>query len=219
MQSKFSATDERNRTMPHLDEALAQISDIRAHLARTETFRGYRSAIVAFSAIAAFATAGLQAALIPNPAHATREYLALWIAAAVLSLAVAAVEISLRCARAASPLSVRHTWLAIEQFVPCLVAGALLTAVVVRYDAASCSMLPGLWSIVFSLGIFASWRLLPRPAFWVAVWYLASGTICLATARGEHALSPWAMLGTFGVGQTLAATILYYTMEREHDSL
>lgn len=204
--------------MTPLDEALAQISDIRAHLARTETFRGYRSAIVAFSAIAAFAAAALQAWLIPNPQRATGEYLGLWIGAAVLSLAVAAVEISRR-ACSASPLSVRHTWLALEQFLPCLVAGAMLTAVVVRYANESTWMLPGLWSIVFSLGIFASWRLLPRPAFWVAVWYLTAGTICLATARGDHALSPWAMIGTFGVGQTLAATILYFTLERQHDSL
>jgi len=200
--------------MPPLDEALAQISDIRSHLARTETFRGYRSAIVAFSAIAAFVSAALQASFVPNPTGTPGEYLALWIGAAVLSFAVAAIEISVRCARAVSPLSVRHTCLAVEQFFPCLVAGALLTAVVVRYAGECLWMLPGLWSIVFSLGIFASWRLLPRPAFWVGVWYLVAGTVCLATAHGVYALSPWAMAGTFGVGQTLAAAILYQTLER-----
>ncbi|HEX7450483.1 MAG TPA: hypothetical protein VF306_23185 [Pirellulales bacterium] len=204
--------------MPPLDEALAQISNIRAHLARTETFRGYRSTIVGFSAVAAFAAAALQATIIPHPERATKAYLLLWIGAAALSLIVAAVEISVRCARAASPLSVRHTWLAIEQFVPCLVAGALLTAVLVRYESQHLSMLPGLWSIVFSLGVFASWRLLPRRAFWVAVWYLVAGAACLALARGDAALSPWAMIGTFGVGQTLATAILYST-ERNDGSL
>ncbi|HVX13873.1 MAG TPA: hypothetical protein VHC22_22005 [Pirellulales bacterium] len=205
--------------MPRLDEALAQISDIRSHLARSETFRGYRSTIVGFSAVAAFTAAALQAWLIPDPSSAMEKYLVLWIGAAALSLVVAAVEMSVRCARALSPLSVRHTRLAVEQFLPCLVAGGLLTMAVVRYAAESAWMLPGLWSIVFSLGVFASWRLLPRPAFWVAVWYLAAGTVCLATARGGHALSPWAMAGTFGVGQTLAAAILYYTLERNHDAV
>lgn len=200
--------------MPRLDEALAQISDIRSHLARTETFRGYRSEIVAFSALTAFAAAALQASLLPNAASATSEYLIIWIGAAVLSLAVAAVEMWVRCARAVSPLSVRQTCLAVEQFLPSLVAGALLTIVVFRYASESLWMLPGLWSIVFSLGIFASWRLLPRPAFWVAAWYLLAGTLCLAIARGDFALSPWAMAGTFGIGQTLAATILYRTQER-----
>ena len=39
-------------------------------------------------------------------------------------------------------------------------------------------MLPGLWSILFSLGIFASYRLLPRETFWLAVYYLAAGVGC-----------------------------------------
>lgn len=197
-----------------LNEALAQVSDIRGHLARTETFRGYRSQIVGVSALAAFIAAALQAAIIPEPARATNKYLILWIGAAALSIAVAAVEMSLRCARAGSPLSLRHTRLAIEQFAPCLAAGGLLTAVLARSASETVWMLPGLWSIVFSLGIFASWRLLPRPALCVAVYYLAAGLVCLATARGAWALSPWAMVGTFGVGQALAAAVLYYNLER-----
>lgn len=197
-----------------LNEALAQVSDIRGHLARTETFRGYRSRIVGFSALAAFIAAALQAAIIPERARATNEYLTLWIGAAALSIAVAAVEMSLRYARAGSPLTARHTRLAVEQFLPCLVAGGLMTAVLVRCAAETVWMLPGLWSIVFSLGIFASWQLLPRPALCVAVYYLAAGLVCLAIARGEWALSPWAMVGTFGVGQTLAAAVLYHTLER-----
>jgi hypothetical protein len=76
-------------------------------------------------------------------------------------------------------------------------------------------MLPGLWAICFSLGVFASCRLLPRPVFWVGVHYLVSGTIVLAIGNGTYALSPWLMAGTFGVGQLLAAGILYYSLERK----
>ena len=74
-------------------------------------------------------------------------------------------------------------------------------------------MLPGLWQILFSLGIFASCRLLPRAIFGVAVFYLASGLACLALARGELAFSPWAMGLPFGTGQLLAAAVLYRTLE------
>ncbi len=70
-------------------------------------------------------------------------------------------------------------------------------------------MLPGLWQIFFSLGIFASCRLLARATFWVAVFYLGTGLTVLALARGEAALSPWAMGLPFGVGQLLAAAVLY----------
>ncbi len=78
-------------------------------------------------------------------------------------------------------------------------------------------MLPGLWSVLFSLGVFASYRLLPRATFWVAVWYLAAGAACLAWAQADAALSPWAMGVPFGVGQSVAAAILYWTLERSHD--
>ena len=45
-----------------LHEALAQITEIRTQIARTETFRGYRSATVAFSGLLALGGAGVQAA-------------------------------------------------------------------------------------------------------------------------------------------------------------
>jgi len=80
-------------------------------------------------------------------------------------------------------------------------------------------MLPGLWAILFGLGVFASSQLLPRPTFWIGVHYLASGTICLVLGGGAAALSPWMMAGTFGLGQLLAALILYYTLERGYEEL
>jgi hypothetical protein len=78
-------------------------------------------------------------------------------------------------------------------------------------------MLPGLWQILYSLGVFASCRLLPRATFVVAVFYLATGLACLALARGAAAFSPWAMGLPFGSGQLLAAAVLYQTLERRDD--
>ena len=52
--------------------------------------------------------------------------------------------------------------------------------------------------------------------FAVAVYYLAAGIFCLAWAQDEHAFSLWAMAVPFGVGQLLAAGILYWTLERTH---
>src|SRR5215475_11956829 len=97
---------------------------------------------------------------------------------------------------------------ATEQFIPAGVAGVLLTVVLYRYAPASLWMLPGLWQIVFSLGLFASCRSLPRPMFAAALWYLATGLACLAFANGAHASSPYAMGLPFLVGQMLAAAVL-----------
>ena len=71
-------------------------------------------------------------------------------------------------------------------------------------------MLPGLWELIFSLGVFASCRFLPRQMFAVGVWYLAAGLFCLAAGSSTQALSPWSMGVPFGVGQLLVAGVLQF---------
>src|SRR5258708_12195140 len=75
---------------------------------------------------------------------------------------------------------------ATEQFIPAGVAGALLTFVLFRYAPQSLWMLPGLWQIVFSLGIFASCRSLPRPMFAACAWYLAAALPRLPFPHPPH---------------------------------
>jgi hypothetical protein len=200
-----------------LQDALTQISEIRRQMARTEVFRGYRAVPVAFSGFLALGAAAIQAAWIANPAEELSAYLALWVGAAVVSAVGAGTEMILRARQSLSPWRREITWLALEQFVPCLVAGGLLTLVLVRFADESLWMLPGLWQILYSLGVFASCRLLPRATFVVAVFYLATGLTTLALGRGSAALSPWAMGLPFGIGQLLAAAVLYRTLERRDD--
>jgi hypothetical protein len=106
------------------------------------------------------------------------------------------------------------TWLAIGQFAPCLCGATAITAVIVRVAPSSAWLLPGLWQVFFSQGVFASCRLLPRSASFVAAFYFVSGIGTMVLARGPDALSPWAMAVPFGVGQLLAAAVLYWTLER-----
>jgi hypothetical protein len=200
-----------------LRDALTQISEIRRQMARTEVFRGYRAMPVAFSGLLALVAAMIQSVWIVAPLEQVQAYLALWVAAAAVSAIGAGTEMILRARQSSSPWRREITWLAIEQFLPCLLAGGLLTFVLVRCAPETLWMLPGLWQILYSLGVFASCRLLPRATFVVAVFYLASGLSCLALARGEAALSPWAMGLPFGCGQLLAAAVLYRTLERRDD--
>jgi hypothetical protein len=197
-----------------LREALAQISEIRQQVARTEVFRGYRALPVAFSGVVALAAAGLQTVWIPDPAHEILAYLALWVGAACVSLLATGTEMYLHCRHSRSSLTPATTWLAVGQFFPCIAAGGLLTVVLVTSAQESLWMLPGLWAILFSLGIFASYRLLPRTTFWVGLFYMIAGLMCLALAQGPAELSPWAMGVPFGLGQLFAAGVLYWTLER-----
>jgi hypothetical protein len=197
-----------------LREALSQISEIRRQMARTEVFRGYRAMPVAFSGLLALAAAGFQAVWVPEPSAQIEAYLAIWFGAAAVSALAAGVEMAIRARAEAIYWGRRVTWLAVEQFVPSLVAGGLLTFVLVRNSPEVAWMLPGLWQVLFGLGVLASFRLLPKATFWVGVWYTLSGLGCLLMAKGAAAFSPWAMGLPFGGGQLLAAGILYWTLER-----
>jgi hypothetical protein len=196
-----------------LREALDSIATIRRRMAETEVFRGYRALPVALSAVFALIGGFLQPILVPRPEQDVPGYVALWSAVALLSIAVAGLAMFIRDRVAGASLTRPVTWLAVGQFVPCLVAAAAVTAVIVRLAPDIAWVLPGLWQVFFSQGVFASCRLLPRPAFAVGVLYLVAGVITLVVARGPDALSPWAMAVPFGVGQLAAAAVLYWTLE------
>lgn len=200
-----------------LDEALSQITEIRSHLARTSLYRGFRALPVACSGLMALATAWVQSQLVDSPRDQLDLYLALWLGSALLCASGAGVVMARRAQRPAYAWDRRMTWAALEQLMPALVAGAMLTVVLVRSVPSAVSLLPGLWQVLFSLGIFASCRLLPRPIFWVGVFYLFTGLGCLAWFPGDASLAPWVMGLPFGFGQLMAASILYWTLERPDD--
>ena len=91
--------------------------------------------------------------------------------------------------------------MAVEQFLPSVAAGMLMTFVLVRYVPSAEWMLPGVWQVIFSLGVFSSCRFLPRPMIAAGVWYLATGAFCISLGDAR-ALSPWAMGIPYGVGAT-----------------
>src|SRR5215469_5937291 len=196
--------------MKELDRALADITAIRSQLARGTEFRGYGPVTVAASGFLAVAAAALQAVWLPDPSAAPFAYVAIWVATAAISIILIGIEMVARSRRIHSGLADEMIHAATEQFAPAGAAGALLTFVLFRFAPETLWMLPGLWQIVFSLGIFASCRTLPRPMFAAGLWYLAAGLASLAWANGAHAYSPWAMAVPFGIGQLFIAAILYW---------
>jgi hypothetical protein len=197
-----------------LHEALTQIAEIRRQMAKSDVFRGYRSAPVAASGLLALGAAVVQGRVVADPTQQINEYLTLWIGMAFVSMAGVAIEMAVRRYMTEDRAHLELTRLAVEQFLPCVVAGVLVTAVIVRHAPASVALLPGLWQILFGLGIFASARLLPKPIFAIGAFYLASGIIVLIWSREAFSLEPWCMGLPFGIGQLVAAGILYWTLER-----
>lgn len=202
--------------MRNLDKALDDISSIRRQMARSTEFRGYGPATLAGTGVIAMAAAGVQTKFLPEPASHIAGYLSIWIAAAVVSAAAAGVQMYTRSRRIHSDMSDEMIRTAVEQFLPAVGAGALIAAVIVRFATSALWILPGIWQVIFSLGIFSSCRFLPRAIVAAGAWYLTTGLFCIAMAD-NRALSPWAMGVPYGAGQFLVAGILLFTAHEERD--
>jgi hypothetical protein len=197
--------------MKDLQQALSEIHSIRNQLARGTEFRGYGPATIAMSGILALLVAAVQAQWMAKHAKTGLWiWLGVWTATAAVSLLLTGTETFARARRVHVGLAKEMVQAAVEQFLPAMMVGFLLTVVMTRVAAEECWMLPGLWELIFSLGVFASCRFLPRQMFAVGVWYLAAGLACLAIGGATRSLSPWMMGIPFGVGQLLVAAVLQF---------
>jgi hypothetical protein len=202
--------------MDDLHKALGDISNIRLQMARTTEFRGYGPATLATTGLIAIAAACIQAYWLPDPATNHSAYLYIWIATAILSAALIGMQTVTRAHRMHSGMADEMIRMAVEQFLSSAGAGALLTLVLFKSVPSALWMLPGLWQIIFSLGIFSSCRFLPRRMNLAGAWYLLTGLTCIGLAD-NRALSPWTMGISFGAGQLLVAAILFFAARENHD--
>ena len=196
--------------MNDLSRALGDISSIRKQMANATEFRGYGPATLAATGAFAVLAAVVQQFFVEDAVTHLSTYLAIWTSTAVLSCALTGAQMYTRSRRIHSALSDEMIRMAVEQFLPSLGAGLLLTLVVPHYVPQAAWMLPGLWQIIFGLGIFSSCRFLPRPMIAAGAWYLLTGLACIAIGE-SRALSPWAMGVPFGAGQLLFAAILFFS--------
>ncbi|HZC47113.1 MAG TPA: hypothetical protein VE243_11600 [Candidatus Acidoferrum sp.] len=205
--------------MKELDEALAEIAAIRSQIARSAEFHGYGPVTVATTGLMALVAGEVQAHRLHDPLHNIVSYIAIWMATAALSLVLIGFEMVTRSRSMHSGLAEEMIATSVEQFLPAGVAGVLLTWVLARFAPESVWMLPGLWQVLFSLGVFASARFLPRATYAVAGWYLLTGLACLALSHEQHILSPWLMAIPFGLGQLLAAAGLQWSESIEDERI
>jgi hypothetical protein len=196
-----------------IPRALAQIEQIHEHLAKGEVYRGYRSLPVAASGLIGLLAAWLQprALGVLDPVG----FVLYWAGVAICAGFIGVSEIIYNYVVHDDAAARRRTTRVVGQFLPSLLGGAVITASFVHLSAALVPLLPGLWAICFGIGTFASRPYLPRASGYVALFYYAAGVGLLWIARGPEPLASWWVGGTFGVGQTLAAAVLYWNLERE----
>jgi hypothetical protein len=195
-----------------LRQALAEINAIRTQVARDTQFRGYGPVSIAASGILALAVAALQSRF-SRESGDFAAFLYVWVVTAAATVVMTAVETIMRSRRVHSGLASEMLYAAVEQFLPAVIVSILLTVVMMRVAPHDDWMLPGLWQLMFSLGIFASCRFLPRQMIAVAVWYLVCGLSSLVLQSDAKAVSPWVMGIPFGVGQLGVAGVLMFCFD------
>jgi hypothetical protein len=201
-----------------LSRALADIAAIREQMAKGEIYRGYRPLPIAASGLIGFAAAWLEA---PGLGRSDPVgFVLYWSAIAALAGFVGASEIIHNYVVHDDVAARRQTRRVVGQFLPSVLAAAIVTASLVHLSSAGfenralLSILPGLWAICFGIGTFASRPYLPRASTLIAVFYYAAGVALLWNARDE-ALSGWWVGGTFGAGQLMAAIVLHVQGQRQ----
>lgn len=200
--------------MSDLHQALLDIRSIRRQVAQTTEFRGYGPLTLSTTAVVAVLAGLAQATWIPQPARHPLPYVALWLTTAVLSATLIATQMLARANRLHTGMAEEMVREAVTQFLPAGIAGAVLPLLLLRVAPELVWLLPGLWQILFSLGVFACCRQLPRPMLLVGAWFLLTGfgSVLLGHA---HALTPFAMSGAYGVGMLLVAFIHHHSAHRE----
>lgn len=195
-----------------LSEALDQIEQIHGHMARTEIYLGYRPLPVALSGALGLLAAALQSHFVQ--AGQSRAFVFYWLGVAGISALVAASAVALHFFRQ-SPFERRQTLYVWGQFMPCIMVGALVGGGVAASFPSAVGILPGLWSLVFSLGIFSSRPFLPRATGWVGLFYLIAGGWMLMNPSSP-AEPAWPLAWSFFIGQCAGAIILYMNLERKN---
>jgi hypothetical protein len=193
--------------MHELDRALVDIAAMRDQVARNCEFQGFGPTTLAITGTLAFAVAALQPQFLHDPLTHPALFVTVWFGVAALSLLLIGSEALRRSKRVHGSMALSMLKTAAEHFCPAIVAGGLLTMVLLQTAPKESWMLPGLWQLLFCLGAFATARILPRPMFLVGVWYLVCGLTCLKVGQ-FYPLSAWSMGIPFGVGQLLVCGIL-----------
>lgn len=196
--------------MSDLEKALADIGDIRQQLAAGAMFRGFGPVVMATTGGLALAVAIAQVIWPQTLATDDIVFVSVWIVTAVVATALIGLEMIARSRRHHRGLADAMLFNAAEHFLPVGATGAVVAVVTMRAAPDIAWILPGFWSLLIALGLFAGFRFLPRTVAICAAWYFVAGVAVLLYGANERMLSPPMMALPFGVGQLLLAGVLRF---------
>jgi len=188
----------------HIHDALAQVRRLQEFILERGNFRGYSgSARIIGGFVALGGAMILDSGKIPDTPQA---HLAGWgiVLAAGLAVNYAGLALWFLCDPKAKK-DASNLMPAIDA-VPSLAIGAVLSLAVIlkqQYD-----FLFGIWMCLYGVTHAAYRRSLPKENYFIGVFYMISGTVCLFLPQVSFT-NPWPMGLVFFIGETLGGFVLY----------
>jgi hypothetical protein len=192
----------------HVREALERLDQIHDQLTKSEVYRGFRVPTVAAVGFLGLGAAALQ------PVVPAIDFVWYWMAVAGACAALGMAAALHSYANREDEFERRRTRRVMAQFLPCLVAGAAITAGLARASDLT-AFLPGLWAVLFGLGVVAARPHLPPATGMVGLGYIVAGAMLVLRATAGTEPGPWMVGGVFGVGHLATALVLWQGTGRD----
>ena len=172
----------------NIHRALSDIAEIRAQLDRTETYRGFRSVATGISVLIVAVGVWFESFWVDPSAVQVDRYLTIWIGVAIVSALAGLIEMLIRSRVSGNRLVGKMHWALARQIAPCFLVGIAVTFLIGAHayeqsgsvdgeltkGAGMIWALPGLWTMIYSLGVFNCRSHLPTQALGVAIYLLLS---------------------------------------------
>jgi hypothetical protein len=204
--------------MNDLNQALADIADIREQIVSARLFRGFGPLVISLTGALALCVMILQLLHPDKFFKDVGSYMLVWIVTACLSLTFIVAEMWALSQRHHRSLAFSMIRKVSEAFLPSLLAGAIMGIVLIGRGSELSIYLPSLWQYLIAIGLFASMGSLHRNIYLVALWYFCCATTTFILISSGHALSPFHMGLPFGFGQILMGIALRSSFPKTMES-
>ena len=191
-------------------DALDQLDRIHDQLTKAEVYRGFRVPAVALVGAVGLLAAAAQRWVVPagDPFAFAWYWSAIGGAGVMMGFGAAVRSYFFR----EDDFERRRTRRVMGQFLPCVLAGGLLTVALAR-TGGFVPLLPGMWAVVFGLGVVAVRPHLPAAVGFIGLAYVLVGAMLLAWLPTDP--PGWCVGGVFGVGHLFTALALRSTKETD----
>lgn len=194
--------------MLEIDQAIAQIADIRVQLAASSRFRGYAPEAVAMIGLVFLLTTLAQFIWPSRFAVDDAQQVLLWGLLLLVAGLMMASEAVVRSNREHGGMGNPMFQAAVRAMLPVIVVGATIPAVVLTQVPQIAWIVPGIWQMLIGVAVFASYASMPRSIVWPGIWYLFSGAVVLLLSAAHGALTPVLVGAPFVAGHFAIAWIL-----------